>query len=111
VAKDYCAALGKPGNDATYTLAMAEAAAAVAKQPSSSCTSSVGNGNCTGVTTCGSSASGQDVYYVDLASDGGPCFVWAFKTTKASGSTTPSGHLNINPTTCTCPASSDPTWD
>jgi hypothetical protein len=107
-ASDYCAAAGKPGTDSTYSESMAAAAAAVAPQPpAGSCSSA----SCVGADTCGTSASSQDVYYVDLTDTGGPCFVWAFKTTKAQGTTTPSGYVHIDPLGCFCPSSSDPTWE
>jgi hypothetical protein len=105
---DYCAALGVPGTDSTYSQAMAAAAAAAALQPpAGSCSSPP----CLGTDTCGTGKSAKDVYYDDLTDTGGPCFVWAFKTTTANGATTPSGHVHIDPLGCFCPSSSDQTWD
>jgi hypothetical protein len=108
LSSNYCAAVGTPGDDATYSEAMAAAAAAVAPQPN---TSMCSQPPCIGISTCTTDTTNQDVYYDDLTDIGGPCFVWAFKTTTSKGSTTPSGYVHIDDAECDCPSSSDPTWD
>jgi hypothetical protein len=84
---------------------MAVAAAAAAPQPpAGSCSSSscVGPGSCAG-------GSSSDAYFDDLTDTGGPCIVWAFKTTTGQA-TTPSGYVHIDALGCYCPSALDPTW-
>jgi len=66
---------------------------------------------CTGVSSCTKSTTAQDVYYVDLTDTGGPCYVWAFKTTGSGATKVPSGYVHMDTTQCSCPTSADPTWD
>jgi hypothetical protein len=105
---DYCAPVGTPGTDSTYSQALAAAAAAAAPQPSSS---SCSQPPCVGVSSCTTSTTAKDVYYDDLTDTGGPCIVWAFKTTGSGSSKVPSGHVHIDATGCNCPTASDPTWN
>ena len=110
VGGQYCGAVGTPGTDSTYSLAMATAAAAAGPQPAAgSCTRPpcVSAASCAGTTT-------NDSYYVDLSDTGGPCIVWSYKTTGSGATTSPSGHVHIDTaagTLCPCPTSTDPTWD
>lgn len=108
LASNYCTADGTPGDDATYNVDMATAAAAAAPQPSASACS---NPPCTGISTCTTDTTNQDVYYVDLTDTGGPCYVWAFKTTGTGTTKTPSGYVYADKTKCTCPTSEDTTWN
>jgi hypothetical protein len=109
VSADYCAAVGTPGTDSTYTQAMAAAAAAAGPQPDATlCTNLSG---CTGVTTCTTSTTAQDAVFSDLRDTGGPCIVWTYKTTGSGSTQAPSGHVYMNSLTCYCPISTDPTWD
>jgi hypothetical protein len=107
IGSDYCAAVGTPGTDSTYSMAMAMAAANAAPQPSSFCT----NPPCVGVSTCTTSATAQDAVYDDLTDSGGPCIVWVFKTTGNGSKKALSGYVHMDMTQCTCPTSTDPTWD
>jgi hypothetical protein len=107
VSGDYCAAVARPGTDSTYTMAMAQAAASAAPQPSGLCSTPP----CVGVTSCTTNASAHDATYVNLTDSAGPCIVWAFKTTGAGQAKSPSGHVHIDMTGCFCPTSADPTWD
>jgi hypothetical protein len=106
VSSDYCAAVGTPGTDSKYTLAMALAASQAAPQPSV-----CSNPPCVGVTSCTMNASEQDGVYVNLIDTAGPCIVWAFRTTGAGRAKSPSGHVHIDKTGCFCPVATDPTWD
>jgi len=108
LSSDYCAPLGTPGTDSTYSQALAAAAAAAAPQQSASKCSQP---PCTGVGSCTSSTTAMDAYYDDLTDTGGPCYVWTFKSTTASGTKHPSGHVHMDPLQCVCPTSSDPTWN
>jgi hypothetical protein len=108
IAADYCTVDGTPGTDSTYTVAMATAAAAAAPQPS---TTACSQPPCIGVSTCTTKTTAQDVYYVDLTDTGGPCYVWAFKTTGSGATKAPSGYVHMDTTQCSCPTSADPTWD
>jgi hypothetical protein len=108
VASGYCLALGMPGSDPSYDLPMALAAAAAAPQPDASQCS---NPPCTGVGTCTTTATNQDMVYVDLTDTGGPCYVWSFKTTGSGSKQSPSGHVYMDATRCGCPYASDPTWN
>ena len=108
MSSNYCAPLGVPGTDSTYSLAMVTAAAAVAPQPEASkCT----DPPCIGVATCTTDTANQDAYFDDLTGDGGPCYVWTFKSTTVSGTKHPSGHVYMDKTKCECPLETDPTWD
>jgi hypothetical protein len=106
VSTDYCAAVGTPGMDSTYTEGMAAAAAAAAPQPTG-CTKPP----CVRVGTCTANATRQDAYFDDLTASGGPCIVWAFKTTGNGAAKAPSGHVHVGKTKCTCPTAADPKWD
>jgi hypothetical protein len=83
-----CVALGTPGDDATYTLAMAQAAAG-AWAPSSSVAPSI--------STCGQST----VLYVFVD---GVSATWAYTGPLA-------GHVNSTPRNLVCPTLTDPTWN
>jgi hypothetical protein len=88
---------------------MATAAAAAGPQPDPNlCTNLNG---CTGVSTCTTSSTKQDAYYTDLTDLGGPCIVWAFKTTGTGSTQAPSGYVHSDALGCYCPISTDPTWD
>ena len=108
LSSDYCSAVGTPGTDSTYSLAMATAAAAVAPQVTAAQCS---NPPCVGVSTCTTSTANEDAYYDDLTDTGGPCIVWVFKTTGSGSSKVKSGYVHIDTQGCYCPTSSDPTWD
>ena len=106
--KDYCAVVGTPGTDSTYTVDMANAAAAAAPQPDANACSQP---PCVGVSTCTTSTTAKDAVYDDLTDTGGPCIVWVYKTTGSGSTKAVSGHVHIDATGCFCPTSSDPTWD
>jgi hypothetical protein len=108
VSADYCAAVGTPGTDSTYTQAMAIAAAAAGPAvPAGTCS----RPPCAAAASCAGTST-HDAYYVDLTDTFGPCIVWSFKTSGSGTSKSPSGHVRIDyGTTCPCPTSADPTWD
>jgi hypothetical protein len=83
-----CVALGTPGDDATYTLAMAQAAAR-AWAPSSPVAPSI--------STCGQS----NVLYLFVD---GVSATWAYTGPLA-------GHVNSTPRNLVCPTLTDPTWN
>jgi hypothetical protein len=86
---------------------MALAAAAVGPQPQT-CLSPP----CSGVTSCTTTTGAQDAVFVNLIDDGGPCIVWAYKTTGTGATKAVSGHVYVDATNnCYCPISTDPTWD
>jgi hypothetical protein len=106
ISADYCAAQGTPGTDSTYTLAMATAAAGAAPVTAPACSMTP----CSGVSSCTTSLTAQDVYYVDDTLGSGNCYVWVFKTTGSGSTKAPSGHVAIS-TNCACPVATDPTWN
>jgi hypothetical protein len=108
LSSDYCAALGVPGTDSTYSLAMVTAAAAAAPQPDAAMCSQP---PCIGVATCTNSNTAEDAYYDDLTDTGGPCYVWTYASTTVNGTKHPSGHVYMDKTKCDCPLDTDPTWD
>lgn len=105
-----CVPLGMPGTDSTYSQAMATAAAAAAAQPPANplCLLSP-TGQCTGTATCGTGST-PNVYFLDDSDNlNAPyCYVWEFA---AGGSTNQSGHVYASTSGCSCPISTDPTWD
>lgn len=108
-----CQPLGVPGNDATYSQAMAEAAGGAAAQPPVTGLCALSQGQCTGTATCGSGTA-ANVYFLDDSDNlAAPyCYVWEFATGGTSGSHTyESGHVYASLTACSCPYSTDPTWN
>jgi hypothetical protein len=105
-----CVPLGTPGTDSSYSLAMATAAAAaVTPQPPSGALCLLSpTGQCTGTATCPTTGTTANVYFLDDSDNGGPCYVWSFAS---NGSTYVSGHVYASTSQCTCPISTDPTWD
>lgn len=108
VSSNYCAAVGTPGTDSTYSEAMAAAAAAAGPQPNNNLCS---NPPCTGTGQCSATGSTDDSYYVDLTDTGGPCYVWTFISSGSGKDKISSGYVHSSDTECDCPTSSDPTWD
>jgi hypothetical protein len=107
ISANYCTAVGTPGTDSTYTAAMATAAGAAAPQPTT-----CDDPPCVGISSCTTSTTAQDAYYVDLTSGSkGPCVVWVFKTTGSGTTKAISGYVHSDTTGCYCPTSTDPTWD
>ena len=93
----YCVPLGVPGNAATYSQAMATAAAL-----------SWGHGSVPQMFACGSFAPFQDVISIDNTN--GPSANWSY--TNGSG-TSLAGYVNTNPTGIAdlCPIVGDATWN
>jgi len=94
---------------------MAAAAAAAAAQPPSHplCLLSPTAGQCTGTATCGT-ASSPNAYFLDDSDNltNPYCYVWLFASGGTSGSHTySSGHVYASTTACSCPYSTDPTWN
>jgi len=94
---------------------MAVAAAAAAPQPPANpfCLLSPTAGQCTGTAICGN-ATTANVYFLDDSDNlSAPyCYVWEFATGgTSSGHTYASGHVYASMTQCTCPYSTDPTWN
>jgi hypothetical protein len=110
-----CGAQGVPGNDATYSQAMAAAAAAAGPQPPAGALCALSpTPSCMGAVYCGSSqGSTPNTYFLDTSDlPGGYCYTWTFASGGTSGSHTyESGHVYASLTQCGCPYSTDPTWD
>jgi len=104
-----CQPLGTPGNDATYTQAMAQAAGNAAPQPAAGDTCQGDPGNqCSGLASC--SGKGTDAYFVDLQNEGGLCTVWAIASSGSGTTAVVSGHVYTS-ASCGCPEAADPTWN
>jgi hypothetical protein len=103
-----------PGTDSTYSQAMAAAAAAAASQPPANALCLLSpTGQCTGTATCGSSPT-PNVYFLDDSDNltNPNCYVWEFATGGTSGSHSyESGHVYASTSACSCPYSTDPTWN
>lgn len=112
-----CVPLGTPGMDSTYTQAMAAAAAAAAPQPPANpvCALSPVVGQCTGTAVCPPGGTGPaNVYFLDDSDNlSAPyCYVWEFASGGTSGGhTLASGHVYASTAGCSCPYSTDPTWN
>lgn len=102
--------------DSTYSQAMAAAAAAAAPQPPNGALcilSPSGVGQCTGTMTCGTSST-PNVYFLDDSDSltAPYCYTWEFATGGSTSTHTyASGHVFASMTKCSCPYSTDPTWN
>jgi len=110
------APLGTPGMDSTYTQAMATAAAAAAPQPPQGALCLLSpTAQCSGTATCPPGGTGPaNVYFLDDSDNTNApyCYVWEFATGGTSGGNTlESGHVYASTSACSCPYSTDPTWN
>jgi hypothetical protein len=104
-----------PGDDSTYTQAMAQAAAAAAPQPpvGALCLLSPKLGQCSGVASCDGGKT-NDAYFLDDSDLGGTgyCYVWLFAPgLDNNGNTVPAGYVYASQTQCGCPYSTAMTWN
>jgi hypothetical protein len=96
---------------------MAAAAAAAAPQPPTGalCLLSPVQGQCKGTAVCPPGSNGApNVYFLDDSDSltAPYCYVWEFATGGTSGGNSlQSGHVYASTTGCSCPYSTDPTWN
>jgi hypothetical protein len=93
---------------------MAQAAAAATAQPPTGALCLLSpTGQCTGTAKCGNATS-PNVYFLDDSDNvtNPYCYTWSFAGGGTSGTHTyESGHVYASQTACSCPYSTDPTWN